>query len=189
MFVENLLTIPLTLVLAESGHAGEGKWYRILGRSLLQLARNPVIAAIAAGIGVSIMNISISGTLAKTINMLAISSTAVALFVIGGTLYGLQLKGMRQDAATITIGKLVLHPLAVGAIIWLLPPADPTLRNAAVVFASVPMLSIFPILAQKYGHEEFCAAALLLATIVSFVTISVILWLIGPAVLDWTIAR
>jgi predicted permease len=188
MFVENLLIIPLTLAIAESANAGEGKWHRILGRSLLQLARNPVIIAIAAGIGVAMLNIPVSGAVAKTINMLAMSSTAVALFVIGGTLYGLELKGMRQDATTIALGKLVLHPLAVGTIVWLLPPADPTLRTAAVVFASVPMLSIYPIVAQKYGHDAFCAAALLLATIISFVSISVILWLLGP-VLDWTAAR
>jgi hypothetical protein len=46
------------------------------------------------------------------------------------------------------------------------------------------MLSIYPILAQKYGFEEMCAAALLLATVLSFLTISVALWLPGP-VLGW----
>jgi len=48
------------------------------------------------------------------------------------------------------------------------PPNDPTLRPAAVVFAATPMLSIYPILAQKYGFEEMCAAALLLATVLLF---------------------
>ena len=188
MFVENLVTIPLTLAMADHENAAEGKWYRVLGRSMMQLARNPVIIAIVAGFAVATLNISISGALAKTINMLAMSSTAVALFVIGGTLYGLEIRGMRRDASTIALAKLVLHPLAVGTIVWLLPPADPTLRTAAVVFASVPMLSIYPILAQKYGYDTFCAAALLLATILSFVTISAILWLLGP-VLDWTVPR
>jgi malonate transporter len=50
-------------------------------------------------------------------------------------------------------------------MVWLVPPDDATLRAAAVVFARVPMLSIYPILAQKYGFESFCAAALLLATV------------------------
>ena len=188
MFVENLVMIPLTLAIADGANSGEGKWYRVLVRSLLQLARNPVIIAIAAGLGVSMLSIPVSGAVAKTINMLAMSSTAVALFVIGGTLHGLQLHGLKQDAATVALGKLILHPLVVGAIVWLLPPADPTLRTAAVIYASVPMLSIYPIVAQKYGHDAFCAAALLLATILSFVTISVFLWLLGP-VLDWTVPR
>ena len=47
------------------------------------------------------------------------------------------------------------------------------------------MSAVLIILAQKYGFEGFCAAALLLATVLSFVTISVILWLLG-SVLGWT---
>ena len=116
--------------------------------------------------------------------MLAMSSAAVSLFVIGGSLVGLHIKGLVRDVSAIALGKLLLHPLAVGLMVWLVPPDDATLRAAAVVFASVPMLSIYPILAQKYGFEGFCAAALLLATVLSFVTISLILWLLG-SILGW----
>jgi predicted permease len=91
---------------------------------------------------------------------------------------------MRRDVSAIALGKLLLHPLAVGLMMWLMPPDDPTLRAAAVVFAGTPMLSIYPILAQKYGFEDMCAAALLVATVLSFVSMSVILWLLGP-VLGW----
>ncbi|MEJ8823660.1 AEC family transporter [Variovorax humicola] len=184
MLVENLLMIPLTLVMADSGHAGGGRWYRILVQSLIQLARNPVILAIVGGFVVSLTGIPITGVLARTINMLAMSSAAVSLFVIGGTLVGLKTKGMRRDVTAIALGKLMLHPLAVGLMMWLVPPDDHTLRAAAVVFAATPMLSIYPILAQKYGFEDMCAAALLLATVLSFLTISVILWLLGP-ILGW----
>ena len=143
-----------------------------------------MILAIVGGFAVSLSGISITGVLARTINMLAMSSAAVSLFVIGGTLVGLKTKGMRRDVTAIALGKLLLHPLAVGLMMWLVPPDDHTLRAAAVVFAATPMLSIYPILAQKYGFEDMCAAALLLATVLSFLTISVILWLLGP-ILGW----
>ena len=136
------------------------------------------------GFAVALLGLPITGVLARTINMLAMSSAAVSLFVIGGALVGLHMKGMRRDVTAIALGKLLLHPLAVGVMMWLLPPHDPALRAAAVVFAAMPMLSIYPILAQKYGFEGICAAALLLATVLSFVTISVVLWLLGP-VLGW----
>jgi len=184
MLVENLLMIPLALAMADSGGAGSGTWSRTLTRSLAQLARNPVILAIIGGIGVALLGLPISAPLARTINMLALSSTAVSLFVIGGTLFGLRVKGMRRDVSAIATGKLLVHPLAVGVMVWLVPPADPALRAAAVVFAGVPMLSIYPILAQKYSHDSLCAAALLLATALSFVTISAILWLLVSA-LGW----
>jgi malonate transporter len=184
MLVENLLMIPLTLVMADSGAAGGGTWRRSLMLSLAQLPRNPVILAIVAGFGVALLEIPVSATLSRTINMLAMSSTAVALFVIGGSLVGLTTKGMKRDVSAIALGKLVLHPLVVGLLAWLLPPGEPALRAAAVVYASVPMLSIYPIMAQKYHVEGFAAAALLLTTVLSFVTISANLWLLR-SVLGW----
>jgi predicted permease len=186
MVIENLLMIPLTLAMAHSGTAGGGKWHQVVMQSLGQLVRNPIILAMLGGFGVALLGLPISGVLARTINMLSMSSAAVSLFVIGGVLVGLSMKGVRRDVSAIALGKLLLHPLAVGLLIWLLPPEDPTLRAAAVVFASVPMMSIYPILAQKYGLESFCAAALLLATVLSFVTISTMLWLLGP-VLGWLV--
>ena len=186
MVVENLIMIPLALVMADSGQAGAGKWYRILAQALKQLVRNPVILAMLGGFVVALLGVPITGVLARTINMLAISSTAVSLFVIGGALVGLHVKGMVRDVSAIALGKLLLHPLAAGLLVWLIPPSDPALRVAAVIFASVPMLSIYPILAQKYGFEGYSAAALMLATVLSFVTISVILWLLGP-VLGWSL--
>ena len=40
------------------------------------------------------------------------------------------------------------------------------------------MLSVYPILGQRYGHGELCTASLMLATLLSFVTVSTLLWLI-----------
>ena len=161
-----------------------GHWRQGLRQAGGQLLRNPLTAAILAGVAVAALQLPISGVLARTINMLELSSTAVSLFVIGGTLVGLSTRSMRRDVSAIALGKLVLHPLAVGLMVWWLAPANPALRAAAVVFASVPMLSIYPLLAQKYGHEGLCAAALLGATLLSFVSISGVLWLLGP-VLGW----
>jgi predicted permease len=82
---------------------------------------------------------------------------------------------MLREVSTVALSKLLLHPIAV--FLWLLPMPDvePKLQTAAVVFASVPMLSIFPILAHRYEQEGFAAAALLVATTLSFVTITLIL--------------
>jgi predicted permease len=183
MVVENLFMIPTALVMADSGATGQ-KWSRALGQALVQLARNPIVLAIVAGLAVALVEVPISATLSKTINMLALSSTAVALFVIGGTLVGLHMHGMKRDVSAIALGKLFLHPLCVGLLVWLLPPGDPGLQAAAVIYAGVPMLSVYPILAQKYGFEVFCAAALLLTTVLSFATISGILWVLR-SMLHW----
>jgi predicted permease len=179
MLIENLLVMPLGLLVADSGQAGHGPWTRILGASLAQMARNPIMIAIVAGFGTALAGLPLPGPLTMTVDILARSSTAVSLFVIGGSLFDLQVAGMRRDVTAIALGKLLLHPAAVATLIWLLPPDDPALRHAAVIYAGVPMLSIYPILAQKYGHQGLCAAALLLTTVLSFGTISAGLWLMG----------
>ncbi|MNP75516.1 hypothetical protein D3C76_1725840 [compost metagenome] len=72
----------------------------------------------------------------------------------------------------LSIGKLLLHPLAVLLCFALLPPVDPVLRVAGVLFACSPMMSIYPILGQRFGLEGRCAAALVVCTVLAFVSIS-----------------
>ena len=57
----------------------------------------------------------------RAVNLFAISSAGLSLFVIGGTLVGLPLGGMGQQILPIAFGKLVLHPLAVFAAVMALP--------------------------------------------------------------------
>ena len=185
MIVENVLMFPLALTLAEMEAEQGFRWQRALLQSLSSLARNPMIVAIFAGFTVSLLGIQLSEPLVRTVNMLAMASTAVALFVIGGSLVGLDVRNVLGDVLVVALGKLVVHPLAVFAMLWLLAPIDPQLRMAAVIFASMPMLSIYPILAQRYHFEGFCAAALLVATLLSFVTVTTALWLM-TSLLGWS---
>lgn len=177
MTVENLVLLPLFLALAESGQAGGRRPARILGETLLRLLKSPLILAILAGAACGALGLVLPAPLARAVDLLANASGAVALFVIGGTLVGLRLKGMVTDVAAIAFGKLLLHPLAMLAALLLLPPFDPKLQLAALTLAAVPMLSIYPILGHRYGQGPLCAAALLATTAASFVTISGILWL------------
>lgn len=176
MLVENVLLLPLTLALAESG--GGHSWQVALAQALRRLAANPLILAIVAGFGVAVTGTAMPEPAMRAIGMLASASAAVALFVVGGSLVGLRVGGMLRDVALVATAKLAVHPLAVFAFLLLLPPIDPELRAAAVAYASMPMLSIYPILAQKYGREGFCATALLVTTLLSFATISGMLWVL-----------
>jgi hypothetical protein len=61
-------------------------------------------------------------------------------------------------------------------MLWVVGPMDATLQISGVLLASMPMMGIFPLLAQRHGQEGFCAAALLVTTVASFFTISALLW-------------
>jgi len=179
MIVENLLILPLSLALAESGHSDRGSRVQTLLTLFSGLMRNPLILAIIAGFACSLLRIHLPTPVTRTIDMFALASGAVALFVIGGSLVGLRPGGDLPRIAWVCASKLVVHPLAVTAMMLLFAPADPILRTAGILIASLPMLSIFPILAQKYDEQAWCASGLLAATITSFATLTFVMWMVG----------
>ena len=178
VIIENLVMMPLVLVLGDSAQNNGQSRMQVLGKAFINLGRNPIIIGIMIGLVISLSGITLPSPIFRVIDMLASASGPVALFVIGGGLVGLKLKGLRTDMARIVSAKLLLHPIAVFVLIYFLPEIDPTLRIACVAFACSPMLSIYPIFGQRYGHEGLCAASLMMATSLSFITISTALWLL-----------
>ncbi|PKU21695.1 AEC family transporter [Telmatospirillum siberiense] len=178
MIIENIVMIPLALVLAEcSGQ--EGKSIReVLLPIAKKMALNPLILAILLGGAVSLSGITLPVPISKPIDMLAAASGVVALFAVGGVLVGLRVGGMVADIGRIVGTKLILHPTAIFLALFLVPRLDPDLRKAMVILASAPMLSIYPLLGQAFGQEQVCAAALMVATTFSFLTISGLLLLL-----------
>jgi hypothetical protein len=53
----------------------------------------------------------------------------------------------------------------------LVPGLDPLVVATGVIFASVPMITIYPIIGAQFGEEQATAAALLAATVAAFVTV------------------
>ncbi len=185
LLVENLLKLPLLMTLADIGASGTARttWRAALRQTLQRLVRNPMIAAIVLGFAVALLKWPLPPVLSRTIHLFGAASGGLALFIIGGTLVGLQVRGLRRRVSEITVGKLVLHPLAVWAAIVLLPLAglpalSGDLRLAAVLSAAIPTFGVYPLIAQRHGHEGFSAAALLATTAASFVTLSAVLWLL-----------
>ncbi len=184
MVVENFLLLPLALALADSdvgdGHGATAvsraaRWRLALAQSARGLVRNPMIWGIAIGFAFSVLGWRLPVPVARAVDLLAMACAALSLFVIGGSLVGVATRGMARDVTAIAAGKLVLHPLAVLLFVWLLPPMARELQIAVVMFAAVPMLGIYPILAQKHGHDGPAAAAQMGTTVASFVTLNLLL--------------
>ncbi len=178
MLVENLLVIPLALALAESAASQGMGWRRLLLDTARRLSRSPLILAIVAGVLVSGLGLRLPAPVGRAIELLATASAPVALFAVGGMLHGSSLRGLAAPVALIVTGKLVLHPLAVALALLVFPVADRSLALAAVLIAAVPMIAIYPVLGQRFGQQRLCAAALLVAVVVSALTVNVTLALL-----------
>lgn len=180
MTVENLVMIPLVLVFAERSGPGGGAV-----RTARRVGTNPIVLALAAGLAVALTGVRVPAAIVQALDLVARSSAAVSLVVIGGTLVGVRRAGQGGRVATVVAGKLLLHPLAVAAGFALLRvagvPVDPELAAAGVLVAATPAMGIYPILAAQYGQGATAAVAMLAMTLGSFFTLGGLLWVLDLA--------
>lgn len=175
MVVETLFIIPSALILAEASRQ-QGGLGQVLRQTAARLARNPVLLGLLVGLTLALSGLRLPGPLQQVIEMLADAAGPAALFTIGGMLHGLKVRGMAADMGQVVVGKLLLHPLAVLACFLLLPDPDPLMIAAGLLFACAPMISVYPLFGRQYGQGETSAAALMVGTLASFLTISLVLW-------------
>ena len=179
MVVENLLMIPLLLAVADSDGGLAGRWRQLIWQTFKNLAQNPMIWGIVGGFLFSLSGLTMPAPIGRTVNLFAQASAALSLFVIGGTLVGLKVNGLQGTVAQIVVGKLLISPLVMwGLLTWVVPVADPALRSAVLLTSALPMMGIYTILSQRHGHGAVSAAASLVTTVLSFFSLSGLLWVL-----------
>jgi malonate transporter and related proteins len=180
MLVENLLVIPLALALAEFGTSKEASLGRVLRQTVARLSRMPILIAVAVGSMIALSGVSLPGPAVSTLELLAAASAPCALVAVGGIIAELKPGDVSGDALWIVAGKLVLHPLAVTGFMLAIPGIPAELMAAGILFSCVSMITIYPLLAARYGQEKMAAAALVVATVIGLGTlVAVISVLLG----------
>lgn len=179
MLVENLVILPLGLMLLARAQSAQGAGQGLAGA----LLRNPLIIAIVAGVALATTGLHLPGVIRGVLDLLAQLAAPLALLVIGGMLASTPGGGARVPVVLILAGKLALHPLAVWAALLAMPGAPSPLAGAGVLFASMPMVTIFPLLCAPAGAAagRLAALALMVATLGSFATLPLVIMLLGLA--------
>ncbi|MCF3592564.1 AEC family transporter [Rhodobacteraceae bacterium LMO-12] len=181
MLVENFVIIPLCLALMEAANGSdEARVLRKIGRILLSVLRRPMVIGLLAGLLVSLSGIAMPEPATRLFSMLAASASALALFVIGGSLVGVAFRGIRAIAVQIVLGKLILHPAMVALAVIVVPivgfaPLSNEMRLAVVISAAMPMFSIYALFAHESGYEGMASIAQILATAGGFFTLNALL--------------
>lgn len=184
MIVENLSLIPLTLLLVERArHAGPLHWLAIV-TIFRRLLLNPIMLGLIGGLTVSLLAIELPLIVARPVDLLAESSAAVSLIVIGGSIAGMPARSISFRLVPMICGKLLLHPL----LFWLfagvlaslgLSIGDDDLLKVGILMAAMPPMGIYPILAQRSGASDEHAVAMVLMTLCSFFTLSLLIAMLG----------
>lgn len=173
---ENLLMMPLITTLLDHKNLKSEKGYNIKP-VIIGVLKNPFTFAAVSGFCVAYFNIDLGAPFKKAVDMLANASVAPALILIGGNLTFKLNRSAFLDLSSIAFGKLIIHPLFVYIGLILLGGFSNNFIIVAIIFAASPMISVFPILAQKNNETEFCATTLTITTLVSFFSMNLILHL------------
>jgi malonate transporter and related proteins len=146
----------------------------------LAMVRSPLIVLAVAGVAWSLLRLPLSGPADSLVATLAQATAPCALTAIG-----IFIALPRSAAAPGPIGrvvtlKLVVHPLATAAILWLLPPIPLLWAKVAILMAAMPGGASSFTLAGKAGRwaMELSAWSITLTTVLASVSLAGLLWLI-----------
>lgn len=178
MIIENTVVIPFAIVAAELSGNQNARLSDTISKACHSFSRNPLVIAVALALLTRFTGAFVPEKVETTINMISSVAPVVALFVVGGIIAQYSISPHWRRTATITIGKLLVHPLLVYAILGALVGWNDPFVLTAVLFASVSMLTIYPILGAPYGAEQVCATALVSSTCISFFTVSALIWML-----------
>ncbi|MCE5973082.1 AEC family transporter [Sinirhodobacter sp. WL0062] len=177
VLVENLLMIPMAVSLCEVGQGKAPVSVRGVATSIL---RNPLTVAAIVALVWTGFHLPVPEPADQVLRMMAPVAAPVALLIIGGSVAQLSLRELDGGVARIVIGKLLGHPLAVALVFMLVPSVPDPMRVAGVLGAGVPMISIYSLFGQRFGRLGLTATAQVLATILSFFTLTVALRFLQP---------
>ncbi len=184
VIVENFFIIPIALVFGELSKAkGERSFFAIMGPILLNVMKRPMIIGLLLGVLVAGSGLPLPSPMLRLMTMFSSATAALALFVIGGSLFGLPMRGNVNAALLTAIGKTLVHPLAALLVMTIafsfgIDGMGAELRAALLIICASPMMGIYTILAQDYGHEGMASISMLCATIGSFFVFSGLLFVL-----------
>ena len=156
---ESLAAMPLTLLKA--------------------LVANVILLSVLGGFLFNLSGLVLPDLLAKPMELLGRAAIPAALFSIGAALRRYRLGGALGPAAFMVLGKLVLHPLIVAALVLLIADVPRLYAQVAIISAALPVGINVYLFAVRYGIAEAeSASAILLSNALSILTLGIVLSLV-----------
>lgn len=160
---------------------GGGSLVRATARDL---ARNPLILSIAAGVAANLAGLGGLPVIDETAGLLGAAALPVMLLCVGANL---KVRGMRArlgPVALASLGKLAVFPLAMLAALILFPPGT-LAAEVALIFGALPTgVAAYTLARAMGGDAPLMAAIITVQTGLAFLTIPLTLTLgalvLGP---------
>ncbi len=146
---------------------------------LVAFMKNPLVISVVAGVILSFISITkypLIGTIKQALGMLGSTSSPVALFALGGFLYGKILKKDIGKVAMITALKMIAFPVIVFVLYRALYGQGSA--EIPVLLASMPVAVTTFVIAERFKlNTTLVGSAIVFSTIMSFFISPIILLL------------
>lgn len=170
-------TIVLLMILAYFAANTKQGLVQAVPRILAEMMRNPLLISVVAGLGYAAIGVEMPLIASRILNMLADAAPPVALFALGATLYGQPIRAAAAEVSTISLFKLVVHPVLVTGLFLLIPGQDILWIKVAILSACLPVAANVFMLADHYQtYAGRTASAIFASTLLASLTVPVVLY-------------
>lgn len=148
-----------------------------LMQMLRSMSRNPLLLSVLAGFIFSASGLTLPDMPIFFLDMLAGAAAPTALFALGITLIGQPIRSARAELGTITVLKLVIHPLLMGVFMLTMPGLDVLWIQTAILFACLPVAANVFALSEFYqAYSGRTATSIMLTTLIASLTVPATLY-------------
>lgn len=181
MTFDSLFLFAAVTAVCELGRGGS-VGLRNLPRAIVErLLTNPVMVAMLVGIAMNMGGIGLPRGVDRFVDLLSGAAVPCALVATGAALRNYRIEGSRLDAVVLTSLKLLLQPLLVWTLATYVFVVPAIWTAVATVAAGMPVGVNAYIFANRYDRGQAAtAAAILLSTLVSVLTVTTLIALLVP---------
>lgn len=158
-----LYNVAAVLILSFTGPSSHGFSVKALRKSLLDIAKNPIILGILLGMTVSLCRISFPAIIARTVGNISVLATPLALIGLGAGFEGRKALKMLKPTAVATLLKLVVQPAIFLPLAIRLGFREEMLVALLVMLGAPTTVSCY-IMAKNMGHEGVLTSSVVVAT-------------------------
>lgn len=140
------------------------------------LIKNPLLVAPVLGVLFSNFALPVPKPVGNFLDLMAAAAGPAALFALGLSLVGRELRGDWIEIAWVVALKLVVHPVATLLLVTYVFVMEPFWSRAAVILAALPVGALVFVVAQQYDvYVQRASTSIIVSTALSVVTVSMLL--------------
>lgn len=176
-----VLWLAAMMQMALVNRSTDTNFFAMMRDTALDLARNPIIVALALGTAGRLAGMVLPPALDRLLELLAGASVPCALVALGMSLMRFQLRGEQSAVVVLLVLKLALMPLVAWVLATQVFELAPIQTAVVVLMAGMPTGANGFLFADRYGLAVgTTSAAVALGTAISFVTLTVLIYALAP---------